>query len=190
MRTGESNMSMHKSPAIFALLLAGIATPAVGADTGFAVPATADDIERVYLSISPDGENLPAGSGTAETGKALYDMQCASCHGLEGEGTLANQLVGGRGTLDSDAAVRTVGSYWPYATTVFNYIRRSMPYTAPMSLSNDDYYAITAYVLNKNDIIAADKVIDKDSLPQVRMPNRDGFINAYPDVPAEYDYME
>jgi len=156
--------------------------------TGFSEPATAEDIKLVYLSIGTDGANLPDGSGDAATGKPVYDMYCAACHGFDGEGTLANQLVGGRGTLDSDAPVKTAGSYWPYATTVFNYIRRSMPYTAPMSLTNDDYYAITAYILNKNDIIPADMVLDRDSLPDVRMPNRDGFVNAYPDIPAKYDY--
>ena len=145
---------------------------------------------RSILSIQTDGENLPAGSGTAEQGKSLYDLYCAACHGFDGEGTLANKLVGGHGTLDSDTPVKTVGSCWPYATTVFNYIRRSMPYTAPMSLTNDDYYSITALVLNLNDIIAADKVIDRASLAEVRMPNRDGFINAYPDVPAAYDFMQ
>ena len=172
------------------LLTAGILASAAGADSGFSEPATAEDIERVYWTIFPDGENLPEGSGAPVQGKPLYDTHCVACHGLDGEGTLANQLVGGRGTLDSDAPVKTIGSYWPYATTVFNYIRRAMPYTAPMSLANEDYYAITAYLLNRNDIIAADVVIDKDSLPTIQMPNRDGFVNAYPDVPKEYDYSE
>lgn len=183
-------MSMHKLLRICVLLTAGILASAAGADSGFSEPATAEDIERVYWSIFPDGENLPEGSGAPVQGKPLYDTHCVACHGLDGEGTLANQLVGGRGTLDSDAPVKTIGSYWPYATTVFNYIRRAMPYTAPMSLTNEDYYAITAYLLNRNDIIAADVVIDKDSLPTIQMPNRDGFVNAYPDVPKEYDYSE
>jgi cytochrome c len=160
------------------------------AATSFSEPATAEDIELVHLSIATDGDNLPDGSGTAEQGKVVYGQYCAACHGFDGEGTIANKLVGGRGTLDSDAPVKTAGSYWPYATTVFNYIRRSMPYTAPMSLTNEEYYAITAFILNKNDIIAPDMVLDKDSLAGVRMPNRDGFINAYPDVPAKYDYMK
>ena len=154
------------------------------------MPATAADIDRVFLTIMPDGENLPDGSGTAEEGQALYETHCASCHGVDGEGTLANKLAGGRGTLADALPIKTLGSYWPFATTVFNYIRRSMPYLEPMSLSNDDYYAITAFLLNKNDIIAADTVIDRRSLPDVVMPNRDGFVNAYPDVPAEYDYKE
>ena len=157
---------------------------------GFGTSATAEDIEKVFLTVMPDGENLPDGAGNAEEGKAAYDVHCVACHGAEGEGTLANKLVGGRGTLDSDAPVKTLGSYWPAATTVFNYVRRSMPYTAPMSLTNDEYYAITAYLLNKNDIIAADTVIDRESLLKVVMPNADGFVNAYPDIPGEYDYVE
>ena len=173
----------------FVLVALTFASSAVLAE-GFGTPATAEDIERVYLSVMPDGENLPDGSGTALDGKAPYDLHCAACHGFDGEGTLANKLVGGRGTLGSDAPVKTLGSYWPAATTVFNYVRRSMPYTAPMSLTNDEYYAITAYLLNKNDIIAADAVIDSESLPKVVMPNADGFINAYPDIPGEYDYGE
>ena len=170
-----------------------VAVAVAGAETSkpsFSEAATDEEVALVYLSIQPDGENLPAGSGTAEQGEPLYQLHCASCHGADGEGGLANKLVGGHGTLASDAPVRTLGSYWPYATTVFNYVRRSMPYQEPMSLSNDDYYAITAWMLNKNDIIAADAVMDKNTLPAVVMPNRDGFINAYPDIPDEYDYME
>jgi cytochrome c len=170
------------------LAIALTVTATASADGGFGTPATDADIDRVFLTIMPDGENLPAGSGTAEQGRPVFEMHCASCHGVDGEGTLANRLVGGRGTLADAEPVKTLGSYWPYATTVFNYIRRSMPYLEPMSLSNDDYYAITAYLLNRNDIIAADTVIDRNTLPDVVMPNRDGFLNAYPDVPADYDY--
>ena len=155
------------------------------AETSFSEPASAEDIELVNLSVDTDGQNLPEGSGTAAQGKPLYDAHCASCHGVDGEGALADRLVGGQGTLGSDKPVKTVGSYWPYATTLFDYTRRTMPYTAPLSLSNDDYYAITAYVLHRNDIISDDVVIDKSSLPGVRMPNRDGFLNAYPSIPKE-----
>lgn len=183
-------MSMHKLPFACALLAYGLWLPAANADTSFSEPATAEDIDRVFLSIIMDGTNLPDGSGTAAEGKPLYDMYCAACHGFDGEGTLANKIVGGRGTLDGDAPVKTVGSYWPYATTIFNYIRRSMPYTAPMSLTNDNYYAIAAYLLNKNDIIATDAVMNKESLLKVEMPNRDGFINAYPNIPDKYDFMK
>lgn len=183
-------MFMRNLPIACTALLAIALAQADDTVTRFSEPATAADINRVFLSVLPDGENLPEGSGTAEQGKPLFDTHCAACHGFDGEGTLANKLVGGRGTLASDAPVKTLGSYWPYATTVFNYIRRSMPYTAPMSLTNENYYAITAFLLNKNDIIAADMVLDKNSLAGIRMPNRDGFINAYPDIPAKYDYMK
>jgi len=187
-------MSMRKLAAAVAGLGVAFAVimPASAEDPGpsFSQPATADDIARNYLSIQPDGTNLPEGSGTAEQGEPLYQLHCSSCHGADGEGGLANKLVGGHGTLASDEPVRTLGSYWPYATTVFNYTRRAMPYLQPMSLSNDDYYAITAFMLNKNDIIAADAVMNKDTLPSVVMPNRDGFVNAYPDVPREYDYKK
>lgn len=183
-------MSMPKSYRSIVVFLAASLVSTAGADSGFSEPATEEDIERVYWSVFPDGENLPDGSGTATQGIAAYEMYCAACHGMDGEGTLANKIVGGRGTIDSDSPLRTVGSYWPYATTVFNYVRRSMPYTAPMSLTNDEYYAITAYVLSMNDIISADAVLDKNTLPKVVMPNRDGFVNAYPDIPQEYDYMD
>ena len=186
-------MSTRKLVPPLAAFAAVAATFPSGADEtqyGFAEPASAADIALAYLSIQPDGANLPEGSGTAADGEPIYQRHCASCHGANGEGGLANRLVGGRGTLADDEPVRTLGSFWPVATTVFNYTRRAMPYLEPMSLSNDDYYALTAWMLNKNDIIAADTVIDKESLPKVAMPNRDGFVNAYPDVPGEYDYLE
>ena len=183
-------MSMRNAAVSFALLAAGLCVAVPASAQGFGTPASDADIEKVTLTIMPDGEGLPAGSGTAEDGAAVYATHCASCHGAEGDGGLANKLVGGRGTLESDAPVKTLGSYWPYATTVFNYVRRSMPYTQPMSLTNDEYYAITAFLLNKNDIIAADTVLDSSSLPEVVMPNRDGFVNSYPSIPAEYDYLD
>lgn len=180
-------MSMRKSAWIGLLVTAGFGTSVAHAQTSFSESATVEDIALVNLSIDTNGQNLPEGAGTATEGKLLYDTHCASCHGVDGEGTLANKLVGGHGSLSTDQPVKTVGSFWPYATTLFDYTRRTMPYLAPMSLTNDDYYAITAYVLNMNDLVAEDAVIDKSSLPGVQMPNRDGFINSYPDMPKEYD---
>jgi cytochrome c len=177
---------MRKPSIVFMLISLVFGFSAANAQTSFGEPATAEDVALVNLSIDTNGQNLPDGSGTAEQGKPLYDAHCASCHGVDGEGTLANKLVGGHGTLGTDAPVKTVGSYWPYATTLFDYSRRTMPYLTPMSLSNDDYYAITAYILNMNDVIADGAVMDKSTLAEVVMPNRDGFLNSYPDMPEKY----
>jgi cytochrome c len=166
-----------------ALALAGGAAAQDGAprpDLGH--PVSEADLAFWDRSIPPDGRNLPEGSGTAEQGRAIFELQCAACHGMTGAETDAPMppLIGGIGTLASDAPLRTVGSYWPYATTVFDYIRRAMPYTAPKSLSDDEIYALTAYLLAANGIIAEDDVMDRQSLPAVEMPNRDGFVSAWP----------
>jgi cytochrome c len=139
--------------------------------------ATADEVKAWSISIPPSGVGLPAGSGSVQQGIAVYTAKCAVCHGDKGTGKPADALAGGNGTLASADAVRTVGSYWPYATTLFDYVRRAMPVTAPMSLSNDEVYAVTAYMLNINGIVPADAVMNAQSLPQVNMPNRGGFID-------------
>ena len=144
-------------------------------------PVGAAEIARWDISIPPSGAGLPAGSGTARQGQQVYDQKCASCHGPKGSGKPADALVGGIGSLASKTPVRTVGSYWPYATTLFDYTRRAMPITSPLSLSNDEVYAVTAYVLALNGIIGEDAVMNAQSLPQVKMPNRDKFIVPYPD---------
>jgi cytochrome c len=143
------------------------------------VPATPEEIAGWDISIGPDGAGLPPGSGTAAAGKAVYEAKCLSCHGVEGAGQPNDRLVGGQGTLRDAAPIRTVGSYWPYATTVFDYIRRAMPYVAPHSLTNDETYAVTAYLLALNGIIGEDEIMDAGSLPKVVMPNRDNFDSAY-----------
>jgi len=149
-------------------------------------PASEADIARVYWSTSPDGSNLPPGRGTAVEGERLYAEHCVSCHGEGGAGGVSPVLVGGVGSLAGEQPQKTLGSYWPYSTTVFDYIRRAMPFTAPMSLSSDEYYALTAYLLQLNGIIPKDQVIDAESLPQVQMPNREGFVLAYPERPPKY----
>jgi len=136
-----------------------------------------NDVEAIDFSIPPSGAGLPPGSGNVRQGEAVYAAKCQSCHGAKGAGKPADPLVGGNGSLASDNPVRTVGSYWPYATTLFDYIRRAMPTTAPRSLSNDEVYAVSAYLLNLNGIVAADAVMSAQTLPQVRMPNRDGFVD-------------
>ena len=126
----------------------------------------------------------PAGSGTVAHGREVYAGQCASCHGETGEGGLGDKLVGGKGTLASSKPVKTVGSFWPYAPTLFDYVRRAMPMNAPESLDNDDVYAVVGYLLNLNGLVPDDAVMDAKSLSAVRMPNRDGFVaDPRPDVP-------
>ena len=141
------------------------------------VPVTNAELASLDISIPPSGEGLPPGSGTARQGAIVYEKQCAACHGAKGAGKPADALVGGQGTLASKTPVRTVGSYWPYATTLFDYVRRSMPITNPLSLTNDEVYAVSAYVLFLNGIVGEDAPMNAQTLPQVKMPNRDGFID-------------
>jgi mono/diheme cytochrome c family protein len=151
----------------------------------FGEAASEADIAKLAIAIPADGAGLPPGKGDYETGKQLYANACAACHGekLEGAAGLPNmpsgaslRLVGGRGTLTSQKPTVTVESYWPYATTLFDYIRHAMPYTAPASLSDADVYALSAYILAEAKIIDRSAVLHAASLPKVMMPNRDGFI--------------
>ena len=135
------------------------------------------------MSIPPDGAGLPPGRGTPAQGAVIYAQKCQNCHGEKGGGQPNDRLVGGQGTLASKAPVRTIGSYWPYATTLFDYVRRAMPYTQSHSLTDDEVYAVTAYLLHLNGIIAETSVMDAETLPSVRMPNRENFILAYPSRP-------
>ena len=151
---------------------------------GFGHPITQQQMAAWDINVFADGANLPAGSGTVAMGRDIYVQQCASCHGAKGEGGLGDKLVGGNNTLATDKPVKTVGSYWPYAPTLFDYIRRAMPLTAPQTLSNDQVYAVTAYVLQLNGLVPDDAKMDAKSLAAIRMPNRDGFVpDPRPDVP-------
>ena len=168
--------------AILALgFVAGLQGAEVQEGPKLGVPATAEQIASWDLDISPSGAGLPPGSGTAAAGKAVYEQKCLACHGKDGAGQPNDQLVGGHGTIKSAAPVRTVGSYWPYATTLFDYIRRAMPLVQPQSLSNDEVYALTAYLLQLNGIIGENDTMNATTLPAVVMPNRDAFIVAYPE---------
>ena len=163
------------------LLFAAVAPlAAVSAQEGpkLGVPATPEQIAGWDLSIGPDGAGLPPGSGTVKAGEAIYAAKCMVCHGEKGAGQPNDRLVGGQGTLDSSNPVRTIGSYWPYATTLFDYIRRAMPIIQPQSLSNDEVYALSAYLLYLNEVIDEDDVMDARTLPAVVMPNRDNFVRA------------
>jgi S-disulfanyl-L-cysteine oxidoreductase SoxD len=158
----------------------------------FGHPASALDIAAVAIAIPPDGKGLPSGKGDYAAGKAVYENACSACHGKDLKGVAglrdmpagaALRLVGGRGTLTTKDPVMTVESYWPYATTLFDYIRRAMPFTSPGSLTPDEVYAVSAYILAEANIIDKATVLDARTLPDVRMPNRDGFV---PDPRPEF----
>jgi cytochrome c len=138
-------------------------------------PMAASEVAKWNLTIFPDGRGLPPGRGNAKNGRVIYVQKCASCHGDKGEGGTAEELVSGPKPQSGPDASKAIGSYWPYATTIFDYIRRSMPLAAPGSLSADEIYALTAYLLAANKIIGDDTSLDAKSLPKVKMPNRDGF---------------
>jgi S-disulfanyl-L-cysteine oxidoreductase SoxD len=147
---------------------------------GFGTDASPQDLANFY-SITPDGAGLPPGSGNATAGAKVYADNCAACHGdkLQGnpaKGIGGDRLLGGRGTLASNAPIKTVESYWPYATTLFDYVKRAMPFNAPGSLNDNDVYAVVAYVLSEAKIIKPTDTMNATTLPKVTMPNRDGFI--------------
>ena len=169
-------MSMRDRRVVLAVLMLSIA-PAFGAETPrFGQPIAPAELAPWDMSIAPDGAGLPPGRGTAAQGAAIYAAKCQACHGENGAGKPNDRLVGGQGTLGSDSPVKTVGSYWPYASTLFDYIRRAMPWNETKSLSADELYAVSAYILHLNGIVGETDVLDAQSLPKVQMPNRDGFI--------------
>ncbi len=153
---------------------------------GLGTPATSEQIAGWDIDVRADGQGLPPGQGTAEEGEAIYAEQCASCHGVFGEGHGRHPvLIGGQGTLTSDGPMKTIGSYWPYASTVFDYVRRTMPFGHAQSLSDDQSYALTAFMLHINEILEYDQVLDAKALAAIQMPNRNGFVkDERPDVPA------
>ena len=153
------------------------ADPPPGPELG--QPATPEEIAHWDIGVMPDGEGLPEGIGTAQQGKIIYDKHCVACHGPEGVGGSADALAGAKMALNSDYPEQTIGSYWPYATTLFDMTRRSMPIIAPETLTNDEVYAVTAYLLYLNNIISENDEMNAGTLPKVQMPNRDGFINVY-----------
>jgi mono/diheme cytochrome c family protein len=176
-------MRMRKDLAVATLLVLVAVDARAQSPYGIGRPATPPEIAGWNIDIGRDGRNLPPGSGSASRGREVFEQQCASCHGEQGQGGVGDQLAGGQGTLATAKPVRTVGSYWPYAPTLFDYIRRAMPQNAPQSLSNDDVYAVSAYVLNLNGLLAADATVDAKSLAAIKMPNRDGFgVDPRPDV--------
>ena len=174
---------MCRLSAIVLLLSAAASASAQSPATPVGRPPTPEEIRELGSAIAPDGTGLPPGSGTVAGGQKLFAAQCARCHGPAGEGDVGARLVGGQGTLATPRPLKTVGSFWPYATTLWDYVNRAMPFDQPGLLEAPEVYAAVAYVLNLNGIIAADQVMDATSLPKVRMPNRDGFVaDPRPDV--------
>lgn len=173
----------HLTVSLCVMALAGCASPTVTETPNLGRVATSAEVTGWDVSIPPDGTGLPPGRGTSAQGAVVYERKCLNCHGEKGAGQPNDRLVGGHGTLASRTPVRTVGSYWPYATTLFDYVRRAMPYTQSHSLSDDEVYAVTAYLLHLNGIIGEADVMDAQTLPKIKMPNRDNFILAYPTRP-------
>lgn len=171
-----------------ALVLAlGLAAPAAAdGPYGFGTTPSAAEIAAIDIDITPDGGGLPPGEGTHGRGAEVYAARCAACHGETMEGVKemgGAALIGGRGSLASNAPKKTVESYWPFATTLFDYIRRAMPFDAPGSLSDDEVYALAAYILGEAGIVGKRAVLNAGSLPRIHMPNRDGFIpDPRPDI--------
>jgi mono/diheme cytochrome c family protein len=151
--------------------------------------ATPEEIREFDISVAPNGSGLPKGSGTVAQGQRVYETLCANCHGDRGQGLLQYPaLAGGQGTLRSKNPVRTVGSYWPYATTVWDYIHRTMPYSRPGTLRPDETYAVTAFILYLNGIVDQRAELNEATLPRVKMPNRNGFVpDPRPDVHTKSD---
>jgi S-disulfanyl-L-cysteine oxidoreductase SoxD len=176
-------MSMREVLALTIALALGLSVADAADAPRFGQPITPADLAPWDISIAPDGVGLPPGSGTSTQGAKVYaDHACALCHGEKGSGGPSGPLVGGGplNTTDRDP-VKLIGNYWPYATTIFDYTRRAMPWQQPKTLTDDEVYALTAYILALNKIIGENDVMNAETLPKVKMPNRDGFISKYPD---------
>jgi mono/diheme cytochrome c family protein len=167
---------MRTLSALVLVLAGAVALAAQSPKYGVGRRATPEEIRDLGSAIAPDGGGLPDGSGTVAAGREVFAARCARCHGPKGEGDVGATLVGGRGTLKTPRPLKTVGSYWPYATTVWDYVNRAMPFDEPGLLKPPEVYAVVAYILNLNGIIADDSVMDARSLPKVEMPNRGGFV--------------
>ncbi|HEV2200275.1 MAG TPA: cytochrome c [Bryobacteraceae bacterium] len=143
-------------------------------------PISPSEIAGWDINILPDGSGLPPGSGTPAEGARVYAAKCAVCHGAEGKGGASARLIGGEPIKNMETD-KTIANFWPYATTLFDYIRRAMPWRQPRSLTNEEVYALTAYILSLNKLIEDNGTMNAQTLPKVRMPNRDGFILRFPD---------
>src|SRR5712671_1075532 len=177
-------MSMHERTATIILLALALGWGTAIAAEGqkFGQPIASNDFASWDISIAPDGVGLPAGSGTPTQGAAIYAQKCVTCHGEKGSGGSGGALIGGGPLRDGDRdPAKLIGNYWPYATTIFDFTRRAMPWQQPKTLTDDEVYAVTAYLLALAKIIGENDVMNAETLPKVRMPNRDGFVSKYPE---------
>jgi cytochrome c len=177
-------MCTFKSITAIAVVLSLGAGAALAENGGLGKPISEQDIKQWDISVLPDGTNLPPGSGTPAQGATIYAEKCSACHGDAGKGGVAPfypALVGGAPLTNGIDTIKTIANYYAYPTTIFDYVRRGMPYNAPRSLTDDEVYALTAYILALNNLIGRTDVMDANTLPKVRMPNRDNFILPYPD---------
>ena len=173
-------MAIALSQLLIVAALAQAPTPAVGH------APTAEQLKLIDIDVTPDGTGLPPGSGTAAKGKDVYTRRCETCHGPTGKEGPQEVLAGGRGSLATSKPQKTVGSYWPYATTLWDYINRAMPFDHPSTLTPDEVYSAAAYVLFLNGIVSEQDVLDQNSLPKIQMPNRNGFVaDPRPDIPLK-----
>ena len=166
---------------LLAFLVACASCAALAQTPNLGTPLTVADLAAWNISVLPDGTGLPAGSGTPAQGAPIYAAKCAMCHGENGRGGVNAALVGGRPLTDGIETPKTIANFWPYATTLFDFTRRAMPWQQPRTLTNDEVYALTAYILALNKIIGENDTMNAETLPKVRMPNRDGFIVRFPD---------
>lgn len=187
-----TTMKLKQLSLISVLIAAGInfsnaeSSQGDGNSPGLGHSISPEEIAAWDISVFPDGEGLPKGEGSVKEGETLYKSQCIACHGENGLGTATgDQLAGAQMALTSDYPEKTIGSYWPYATTVFDVVRRSMPMTAPGSLNDNEVYAVTAYLLYLNKLIDKNDVMNALTLPKVKMPNEDGFIDVYEEEKKE-----
>ncbi|MBM3727152.1 MAG: c-type cytochrome [Acidobacteria bacterium] len=166
-----------------AALLFSVVLGAQSAKYGAGRAPSAEEIRALGPTVGPDGRGLPPGSGTAKQGREVFAARCARCHGDKALGDVGPALVGGKGSLATAKPVKTVGSFWPYATSVWDYVNRAMPFDKPGSLTHSEVYSAVAFLLHLNGIAGETEVMDAKSLARVRMPNRDGFVpDGRPDV--------
>ena len=174
-------MSMHKLAIVVGVIGYALSAGAFAAESpNLGEPISEADLSTWDITIMPDGTGLPAGSGTAVLGAPIFAQKCSVCHGNQGEGGVAASLNAGppRATLDGG---KSIANFWPYSTTIFDFVRRAMPPNAPGSLSDEEVYALTAYLLYLNELIDENDIINQDALPEVMLPNRDNFIIRFPE---------